>query len=99
MHLIIIVRVLQIRNEYAEDFLDLIKEWDKLCKKYKVKEEKTDGHDPMLAGSQDDVTPSTADNIVSKDEYEVEKLVDICYSDLDGTNKRELKFKVCIIIS
>ncbi|PWA97476.1 bromo adjacent homology (BAH) domain protein [Artemisia annua] len=24
----------QIRNEYVEDFLDLIKEWDKLCKKY-----------------------------------------------------------------
>ncbi|PWA42601.1 bromo adjacent homology (BAH) domain protein [Artemisia annua] len=25
----------QIRNEYVEDFLDLIKEWDKLCKKNK----------------------------------------------------------------
>ncbi|PWA80759.1 bromo adjacent homology (BAH) domain protein [Artemisia annua] len=84
----------QIRNEYAEDFLDLIKEWDKLCKKYKVKAEKTDSHDPMFAGSQDDVTPSKADSIATKDEYEVEKLVDICYSDLDGTNKRELKFKV-----
>ncbi|GKC37338.1 reverse transcriptase domain-containing protein [Tanacetum coccineum] len=49
-----------IRNKYAEDFLNLIKEWGKLCKKYKVKEEKTDAHDPILSGSRDDVTPSKA---------------------------------------
>ncbi|KAI3714040.1 hypothetical protein L1987_72630 [Smallanthus sonchifolius] len=83
----------QIRNESAEDFLDLIKEWDKLCKKYPVKK-KTQHHDTMLAGPPDDVIPTKEHNFVPKDEYEVEKLVDICYSELDGTSKRGLKFKV-----
>ncbi|KAI7749813.1 hypothetical protein M8C21_011767 [Ambrosia artemisiifolia] len=83
----------QIRNESASDFLDLIKEWDKLCKKYPVKKERQ-RHDSMVDGPPDDVIPSKKHNIVPKDEYEVEKLVDICYSELDGTCKRGLKFKV-----
>nr|GEW42947.1 hypothetical protein [Tanacetum cinerariifolium] len=97
--------------------------------KYKVKEEKTDALDPILAGSRDDVTPSKADNIGTvtpskannivpkvesrsrdnvtpskannifmNDEYEVKKLVNICYNDLDGSNKREIKFKVDVDI-
>nr|GEX49456.1 hypothetical protein [Tanacetum cinerariifolium] len=124
--------------------------------KYKVKEEKTDALDPILAGSRDNVTPSKADNIVMKDEYEAEnivtgsqdnvtpskednndivtpskannivpkdesrsrdnvtpskadniftndeyevkKLVNICYNDLDGSNKHEIKFKVDVDI-
>ncbi|KAL9998619.1 putative DNA (cytosine-5-)-methyltransferase [Helianthus debilis subsp. tardiflorus] len=77
----------QIRNESASDFLDLIKEWDKLCKKYPVK--KRTQHVPP-----DDVIPSKEHNVVPKDEYEVEKVVDICYSELSGTSKRGLKFKV-----
>ncbi|GKC55266.1 DNA (cytosine-5)-methyltransferase CMT2 isoform X1 [Tanacetum coccineum] len=44
--------------------------------------------------SWDNVRPSKAKKIFTNDEYEVEKLVDICYNDLDGSNKRELKFKV-----
>ncbi|KAL7610992.1 hypothetical protein Lser_V15G11030 [Lactuca serriola] len=86
----------QIRNESAEDFLDLIKEWDKLCKKYSVNEDKDQiqDQDSMLAESADDVSiPSKPDDIVTEDEYEVERLVDICYSDF-GKNKRELTFKV-----
>ncbi|KAJ0812135.1 putative DNA (cytosine-5-)-methyltransferase [Helianthus annuus] len=77
----------QIRNESASDFLDLIKEWDKLCKKYPVK--KRTRHVPP-----DDVIPSKEHNVVPKDEYEVEKVVDICYSELSGSSKRGLKFKV-----
>ncbi|KAF5754366.1 putative DNA (cytosine-5-)-methyltransferase [Helianthus annuus] len=77
----------QIRNESASDFLDLIKEWDKLCKKYPVK--KRTQHVPP-----DDVIPSKEHNVVPKDEYEVEKVVDICYSELGGSSKRGLKFKV-----
>ncbi|KAK9052559.1 hypothetical protein SSX86_029188 [Deinandra increscens subsp. villosa] len=83
----------QIRNESAKDFLDLIKEWDKLCKKYPVKKKRQRG-DTMLAEPPDDVMPSKKHYIVPKDEYEVEKLVDVCYSELDGTSKRGLKFKV-----
>lgn len=86
----------QIRNESAEDFLDLIKEWDKLCNKYSVKEDKYQDEDQNLtiAESADDVSiPSTPDHIVAEDEYEVERLVDICYSDISGT-KRGLNFKV-----
>lgn len=56
-------------------------------------------HDSMVAGPLDDVVPSKADDIDPEDEYEVERLVDICYSELDGSNKRGLKFKVCIFWS
>nr|XP_043640111.1 DNA (cytosine-5)-methyltransferase CMT2-like isoform X2 [Erigeron canadensis] len=84
----------QIRNESAEDFRDLIKEWDKLCQKFADKKEETQGQDFMCTGSPDNIIPSKADNRVSKDEYEVEKMVDICYSELGGTSKRGLQFKV-----
>ena len=93
-HLLIGILVLQIRNESAEDFRDLIKEWDKLCKQYMVEEEQTQSNDFTFAGSADDAIPATANKNVAEDEYEVERLVDICYSDLDGTSERGLKFKV-----
>ncbi|XP_076948862.1 DNA (cytosine-5)-methyltransferase CMT2-like [Bidens hawaiensis] len=83
----------QIRNESASDFLDLIKEWDKLCKKYPVKK-KTQRHSTLLVEPSDNAMPSKEHNIVPKGEYEVEKLVDVCYSELNRTSKRGLKFKV-----
>lgn len=88
------ISVSQIRNESAEDFRDLIKEWDRLCKKYPADEKKSQVNDSSGAESPENVLGSKSINIVPKDEYEVERLVDICYSDLDGTNKRGLKFKV-----
>ncbi|KAL8551225.1 hypothetical protein ACS0TY_000347 [Phlomoides rotata] len=80
----------QVRNESAEDFLDLLKEWNCLCKKYgkyegKELRSKTD----MQADEKQSKT-----NDKNSCEYEVERLLDVCYGDPTDTGKRELKFKV-----
>ncbi|KAL2551173.1 DNA (cytosine-5)-methyltransferase CMT2 [Forsythia ovata] len=80
----------QIRNESAEDFLDLLKEWDRLSKIYanhEVKEMK-----PRVREVDEDKNLE-ADGKRNR-EYEVDKLVDICYSDPTETGKRGLKFQV-----
>ncbi|KAD3641993.1 hypothetical protein E3N88_31217 [Mikania micrantha] len=69
--------------------LYLIKEWDKLCKEYTVKKKRR-RHDTVLAGPPGDVIPSKEYNNVPKDEYEVEKLIDICYSEHNGVSKHGL---------
>ncbi|XP_071692612.1 DNA (cytosine-5)-methyltransferase CMT2-like [Rutidosis leptorrhynchoides] len=84
----------QIRNESAEDFRDLIKEWDLLCKKYTGNEKESQVHDSVIEESPKKVGRSKSVKSVPDDEYEVEKLVDICYCDLDRSSKRGLKFKV-----
>ncbi|KAH6754998.1 chromomethylase 2 [Perilla frutescens var. hirtella] len=81
----------QIRNEAAEDFLDLLKEWDRMCGrfgKYADKELRS-----KIFREADEVKKSKL-NQESSCEYEVERLVDICYGDPSDTGKRGLKFKV-----
>ncbi|KAK4433200.1 DNA (cytosine-5)-methyltransferase CMT2 [Sesamum alatum] len=81
----------QIRNESAEDFLDLLKEWDCMCKRYgshQVKELR-----PRIIGATGEEKRSKMEQ-KNSDEYEVEKLVDVCYGDPTETGKRGLKFKV-----
>ncbi|KAK4384758.1 DNA (cytosine-5)-methyltransferase CMT2 [Sesamum angolense] len=81
----------QIRNESAEDLLDLLKEWDCMCKRYGSHEGKELRR--RIIGETDEQKRSKMDH-KSSDEYEVEKLVDICYGDPSDTGKRGLKFKV-----
>ncbi|XVF13724.1 hypothetical protein REPUB_Repub08aG0232300 [Reevesia pubescens] len=84
-----------VRNEAADDFLQLLKEWEKLCKRYAVDNverkyasrsttsqvERNDGNSPKDA----DIAPG---------EFEVSSLVDICYGDPCNTGNRGLNFKV-----
>lgn len=80
----------QVRNESAEDFLDLLKKWNCFCKqygRYEAKELRS-----KIDGQADDKLSKTNDK--NSREYEVERLVDICYGDPTDTGKRELKFKV-----
>ncbi|KAL2527639.1 DNA (cytosine-5)-methyltransferase CMT2 [Abeliophyllum distichum] len=80
----------QIRNESAEDFLDLLKEWDRLSKIYanhEVKELK-----PRVREVDEDKNLKADGK--RNHEYEVDKLVDICYGDPTETGKRGLKFQV-----
>ncbi|CAI9762552.1 unnamed protein product [Fraxinus pennsylvanica] len=80
----------QIRNESAEDFLDLLKEWDRLYKKYanhEVRELKS-----RVREVDEDINLKA--NGKRNREYEVDKLVDICHGDPTETGKRGLKFKV-----
>ncbi|XP_058768023.1 DNA (cytosine-5)-methyltransferase CMT2-like isoform X1 [Vicia villosa] len=82
-----------VRNESAEDFLQLLKEWEKLCKRYNVGdiERKT----PIRArssGEKKQVNSQADDS--SDDELEVSRLVDICYGDPSKTGKHSLYLKV-----
>ncbi|KAE8727433.1 DNA (cytosine-5)-methyltransferase CMT2 [Hibiscus syriacus] len=82
------------RNEAADDFLQLLKEWEKLCKRYVVHNvEKTypSRSRTSEAVADNDRPEKVAD---SSDELEVSGLVDICYGDPCNTGKRGLKFKV-----
>ncbi|XP_042490535.1 DNA (cytosine-5)-methyltransferase CMT2-like [Macadamia integrifolia] len=78
----------QIRNESAEDFLDLLKEWEKLCKRYAVDLRKS------YRIPNEDEGKVNPEYKIPTGEHEVLRLVDICYGDTSETGKRGLKFKV-----
>ncbi|XP_024030561.1 DNA (cytosine-5)-methyltransferase CMT3 isoform X2 [Morus notabilis] len=79
-----------VRNEAAEDFIELLKEWEKLCKRYRsTKVERT--HPSRSKASRES---ENDDELPSDDEFEVSRFVDICYGDPAHTGKRGLKFKV-----
>ncbi|AQK46089.1 DNA methyl transferase2 [Zea mays] len=67
----------EVRNEKADEFLALLKEWAVLCKKY------VQDVDSNLASSEDQ---ADEDSPLDKDEFVVEKLVGICYGGSDREN-------------
>lgn len=78
-----------VRNESAEDFLDLLKQWENLCKTYICDIERT-----VKCALEEPLDVSQSDKEESTGEYEVSHLVDICYGDPDERGKRGLHFKV-----
>ncbi|KFK23822.1 hypothetical protein AALP_AAs64753U000100, partial [Arabis alpina] len=84
----------QVRNDAAGDFLLLLKEWYKLCKRYVFSNDKTTDTSGSVNSTREtsESSSSSADDSESE-EYEVEKLVDICYGDPDKTGNNGLKFK------
>ncbi|THU45863.1 hypothetical protein C4D60_Mb02t22450 [Musa balbisiana] len=79
----------EVRNEKAEDFLALLIEWEKLCEKYHVigNQVKEEIDSNGLDGEE------LNDPKVPNDEFEVGKLVGICYGDPSDIGKIGLKFK------
>ncbi|CAA7054939.1 unnamed protein product [Microthlaspi erraticum] len=85
----------QVRNDAAGDFLLLLKEWDKLCKRYVFDNDQTTDKLSSESSKREETTESSSsDDDSEPEEYEVEKLVDICYGDADNTGENGLKFKV-----
>ncbi|KAI3861346.1 hypothetical protein MKX03_021636 [Papaver bracteatum] len=82
----------KIRNESAADYLDLLKEWEKLCKLYRI--DCAEISPSSNSRTSRIKTRSNADNEISPDEFEVSELLDICYGDPNETGKCELTFKV-----
>lgn len=81
------------RNESADDFLELLKEWDKLCKRYNVSDtERTIPLRSKSSGVKEQGNAQAHD--IPDDELEVSRLVDICYGDPSKTGKRSLYLKV-----
>ncbi|GFP90714.1 DNA (cytosine-5)-methyltransferase cmt3 [Phtheirospermum japonicum] len=82
----------EVRNEDAEDYFLLLKEWEKLCKEFNLvgsKEGEIETNDMQSDETEIDDGPT-----VSSGEYEVEKLLAICYGDPNKLKKRGLHFKV-----
>ncbi|KAJ0239251.1 hypothetical protein HA466_0229320 [Hirschfeldia incana] len=86
----------QVRNDSAGDFLLLLKEWDKLCKRYVLNDGQTTAtlNPENSTKETSESSSSTDDDDSEPEEYEVEKLVDICYGDPDKSGESGLKFKV-----
>ncbi|XP_028105482.1 DNA (cytosine-5)-methyltransferase CMT2-like isoform X1 [Camellia sinensis] len=85
----------QVRNETAEDFLELLKGWEKLCQWYVFNN--LDRPFKYRAEAKREVKSnvnSPSDVKIASGEYEVLRLVDICYGDPCNTGKQGLKFKV-----
>lgn len=84
-----------VRNEAAEDFLELLKEWKKLCKRYAVNDVgRTHKSRSMASSMSKQNKNSSNDDDTAPGEYEVARLVDICYGKTDKRGRRGLKFKV-----
>ncbi|ESQ55474.1 hypothetical protein EUTSA_v10024250mg [Eutrema salsugineum] len=84
----------QVRNDAAGDFLLLLKEWDKLCKRYVFNNNQTTDTLRSINSKRETSERSSSSDDSEPEEYEIEKLVDICYGDPDNTGASGLKFKV-----
>ncbi|KAI3472121.1 hypothetical protein Pfo_029609, partial [Paulownia fortunei] len=84
----------EVRNEDAEDFFDLLKEWENLCKEFNLVGSKEVELEPHNIDSDESEIEIGDDLAVPSGEFEVEKLVAICYGDPNNLKKRGLHFKV-----
>ncbi|KAK3014031.1 hypothetical protein RJ639_008664 [Escallonia herrerae] len=84
-----------VRNTSVEDFLELLKRWEKLCKSHALDDyERTLQSRPEDIGESKSSANSSFDAKLPAGEYEVSCLVDICYGDPSDSGKHGLKFKV-----
>ncbi|KAI3728863.1 hypothetical protein L6452_17508 [Arctium lappa] len=91
----------EVRNESAEDFLLLLKEWHKLCQSFAL----VGGGDSLLTGDPMIIKEDEIEDAVDDDEdddddgvdeevFEVEKVLSICYGDPKGLKKPGLYLKI-----
>ena len=88
------------RNESAEDFLALLREWEKLCVRFSLignKDPNAHDLDPIDAKADEENDDDDNDNSEDEDDFEVfevQKIIGICYGDPKDKGDRELHFKV-----
>nr|GMD31109.1 DNA (cytosine-5)-methyltransferase CMT3-like [Ipomoea batatas] len=89
-----------VRNESAEDFLALLKEWEQLCVSCLLIKGNCSPHPHLnisdIDGEAEDENSEDdegAEN-VNGEVYEVEHILDVCYGDPNGIKKPGLYFKV-----
>ncbi|KAL8255700.1 hypothetical protein R6Q59_030767 [Mikania micrantha] len=83
----------QVRNEAAEDFLSLLKEWEKLCKEFDLLGSKND-EDTIVKSEESDSEEIEENRDPYEGEFEVQRLTAICYGDPNKANNKRLHFKV-----
>ncbi|KAJ8420644.1 LOW QUALITY PROTEIN: hypothetical protein Cgig2_031998 [Carnegiea gigantea] len=89
----------KVRNESVEDFVQLLKEWQKLCASYSlIKSDNThELIDAMVAEDEDsnnDDEPDQDEDGSDSEVFEVERILGTCYGDPKECDKRGLYFKV-----
>ncbi|KAF8667003.1 hypothetical protein HU200_053174 [Digitaria exilis] len=84
------VNLIAVRNETTDDFLELLKEWEKLCKTYPKPRNKVKSRSNVSTQSSNETTDCST---IPPEEFEVWKLVDICFGDPNGVRNRGLYFK------
>ncbi|ONK81232.1 uncharacterized protein A4U43_C01F26800 [Asparagus officinalis] len=80
----------EVRNEMAEDFLSLLHEWYKLCQSVDVFDENSPNKDGVKSDDEDEESEGS----LSPGEFEVGKIVGICYGKTENLEEVGLKFKV-----
>lgn len=88
--------VFQVRNESAEDFLALLKEWERLCVLFSLlKSENLEkqSFNPFRTEDDGDDDDNEEDD-TEGDVFEVEKILAICYGDPKKKGERGLHFQV-----
>ncbi|KAL0405037.1 UNVERIFIED_CONTAM: putative DNA (cytosine-5)-methyltransferase CMT1 [Sesamum radiatum] len=81
----------EVRNEDTEDFFVLLKEWESLCKEFNLVGSKEVELEPLDIDSDESEVDDCV--VVPSGEFEVEKLIAICYGDPNNVKKRGLHFK------
>ncbi|KAK9157089.1 hypothetical protein Scep_003663 [Stephania cephalantha] len=83
----------QVRNEPADEFLTLLKEWERLCKEFSLLGTETSrkGSHQLLVWMTMKLLKMTPK---PSGEFEVGSLVGICFGDPNKTRKKRLHFKV-----
>ncbi|XP_075503916.1 DNA (cytosine-5)-methyltransferase CMT3-like [Primulina tabacum] len=88
----------QVRNESAEDFLHLLKEWEKLCASFLSLDK--NGLSSEI-GNSDDIEEDKSDdddeeNVDGNESeiYEVQEILSICYGDPNDNQKPGLYFEI-----
>ncbi|KVH90626.1 Bromo adjacent homology (BAH) domain-containing protein [Cynara cardunculus var. scolymus] len=83
----------EVRNEAAEDFLSLLKEWKNLCKEFCLLGSQH-AEDTSIKSEESDSQEKEGNPDPSDGEFEVGKLLAVCYGDPNKVNNKKLHFKV-----
>ncbi|KAK4280946.1 hypothetical protein QN277_012498 [Acacia crassicarpa] len=90
----------EVRNEMAENFLSLLKEWEKLCNYFSlIKSNVPQQYDNLFKGAEDDDdddsdTEENESDTEDGEVFVVSKVLAICYGDPNNKKEQGLYFKV-----
>ncbi|KAL2540844.1 DNA (cytosine-5)-methyltransferase CMT3 [Abeliophyllum distichum] len=84
----------QVRNESAEDFLNLLKEWEKLCASHLSTETSGPVHEHGDSKSMENDESDDNGDESESEIFEVAEILSICYGDPNKTGKSALYFKI-----
>lgn len=84
----------QVRNEKAEEFLALLKEWERLCSLFSLIGDKGSQQISFPETENNDETDDAEVEVDNQEIFEVEEILSICYGLPEGQKDVGLYFKV-----